>query len=132
MSDTERQADYRTALVVLRAALARAGIQAYLLLNGAAAVALLGFLSNLATMPATDARLSADLPMLKIALTLFTAGVGISAATYWIAYGVHTHHMLGHHGRAERLRFIGLAINVTSLLLFMIGIVISSRAISAQ
>ena len=49
------QNELRNVNIQLRATLARAAIQAYLFLNGGAAVALLAFLGNLATAPETRA-----------------------------------------------------------------------------
>src|SRR3954463_7562696 len=110
MHDVEH--DLRAMFVDFRAALARQAMQAYLLLNGAAAVALLAFLGSLATAPGGNARLATNLGLLKIALTAFTTGVALAAATYWIAYTVHTHHIDGRHARAESYRFFGILVNI--------------------
>ena len=116
----------------LRAALARAAMQAYFVLNGAAAVALLAFMGSLSTQPAAQTRLVADLGMIKLALMAFTTGVALSAGTYSVAFMVHNHHIAGRHWTAERLRRFGVLMSVLSLLLFVVGNVISSRAISLR
>jgi hypothetical protein len=132
MNELEPHPDQRLMFVELRAALARQGMQAYLLLNGAAAVSLLAFLGSLATASAADARLVANLRLLKFSLLAFTTGVALAAATYWIAYTVHTHHINGEHARAERYRTIGIIVNILALLLFMTGIVLGARAITPR
>jgi predicted membrane-bound mannosyltransferase len=132
MNETEHHIDQRSMFVELRAALARQAMQAYLLLNGAAAVALLAFLGSLATAPSADTRLLADLRLLKISLLAFTTGVALAAATYWVAYTVHTHHIAGEHAQAERYRAGGILVNILALLLFMIGIVVAARAITPR
>ena len=132
MSELQPHPDTKLMFVELRAALARQGMQAYLLLNGAAAVSLLAFLGSLATASAAEARLMADLRLLKYSLLAFTTGVALAAATYWIAYTVHTHHIAGEHGKAERYRTIGIFVNISCLLLFMAGIVLGSRAITPR
>jgi len=130
MSDVDRRSDPRLTYVHLRAALGRAAIQAYLVLNGAAAAALLSFLGNLTTLPAVNTRLIADLGLLKLALMSFTTGVALSAGTYLVAFVVHTYHIAGKHSHAEWGRRVGIVMNVLALGLFVTGIIISSRAIT--
>ena len=135
MSDTEPRlasADPRMTFVHLRAALAREAIQAYILLNGAAAAALLSFLGSLTTQPATHSRLVADLSLIKLALISFTTGVALSASVYVVAFVVHTYHIGGKHSEAEWARRIGIAMNVLALALFVVGNLISARAITLR
>jgi hypothetical protein len=116
----------------LRAALARAGIQAYLVLNGAAAIALLAFLGDLSTRGDTESRLVADLGLVKFALIAFALGVALSAGTYGIAFLVHNNHIAGRHRAADLFRSTGVFMNVAALLLFVAGVVITSRAITPR
>jgi hypothetical protein len=118
--------------IQLRATLVRAAIQAYLLLNGGAAVALLAFLGNLATAP-ENTRLAADLGMLKFALMVFNTGVALAATSYWAGYQVYTDIINDpNSSRAPKLRNLGVALNILALLLFVAGIVICAQAITPR
>lgn len=118
--------------IELRASLARAAIQAYLLLNGGAAVALLAFLGNLATAP-ENTRLAADLALLKFALMVFNTGVALAATSYWVGYQVYTDYINYPDGtRGEGLRKFAVALNVVALVMFVVGIVTCGEAITAR
>src|SRR5687767_6977900 len=108
MSDVGGHQGGRVMYLHLRAALARAAMQAYFVLNGAAAVALLAFMGSLSTQPAAQTRLVADLGLIKIALMAFTSGVALSASTYAVAFMVHNEHIAGRHSVAERIRLVGI------------------------
>jgi hypothetical protein len=128
MSDDE----IRTINIQLRATLARAAIQAYLLLNGGAAVALLAFLGNLATAP-ENTRLVADLGMLKFALMIFNSGTALAATSYWAGYQVYTDIIKDPNSRrAASLRQLAVALNLIALFLFVAGIVVCAQAITAR
>ena len=132
MSDIDRQGVGREVHFELRAALGRAAIQAYLFLNGGAAVALLAFLGNLATAPA-DTRLIADLAMLKFALMMFNAGVALAATSYWVAYLVYTALIMDISSpKGEKLRKLAVGLNVGALFFFICGIVTCASAITAR
>jgi hypothetical protein len=64
----------RLLFIELRVGLARSAIQAALLLNGAAAIALLMFIASLTTAP-SDRLPFADLWLLKQAILVFGVGV---------------------------------------------------------
>ena len=131
-TDAVERAELREVNIQLRATLARAAIQAYLLLNGGAAVALLAFLGNLATAP-ENTRLVADLGMLKFALMIFNTGVALAATSYWAVYQVYTDIIADPNSlRAMRLRQLAVSLNLLALFLFVTGIVICSQAITAR
>jgi hypothetical protein len=131
-AEAARRQELREVNIQLRATLARAAIQAYLLLNGGAAVALLAFLGNLATAP-ENTRLVADLGMLKFALMVFNSGVALAATSYWAGYQVYTDIIADPNSRrAGKLRQLAVALNLMALLLFVIGIVTCSQAITAR
>ena len=131
VTDAQRD-ELRDVNIQLRATLARAAIQAYLLLNGGAAVALLSFLGNLATAP-ENTRLAADLGMLKFALMVFNSGVALAATSYWAGYQVYTDIIADPASRrAIRLLALAVSLNVIALFLFVTGIVICSQAITAR
>jgi hypothetical protein len=116
----------------LRAALGRAAMQAYIVLNGAAAAALLSFLGALSTQEATETRLVADLALVKFSLMCFTGGVCLAASTYFIAFAVHNHHIAGRHHAAEVVRRFGVVLSVAVLILFVGGVILSSNAITPR
>lgn len=128
----ESRDELREVNIQLRAALARAAIQAYLLLNGGAAVALLAFLGNLATAP-ENTRLAADLGLLKLALMVFNTGVALAATSYWVGYQVYTDYIENPNStRGHGLRQLAVALNVLALGLFVTGIIICATAITAR
>jgi hypothetical protein len=132
MSDVGGHQGGRVMYLHLRAALARAAMQAYFVLNGAAAIALLAFLGDLSTKPAAETRLVADLGLIKFAIMAFTGGVCLSASTYLVAFMVHNNYIAGRNAVAERLRTFGVFVAIMALLLFVIGNVISARAIGLR
>jgi len=124
--------EVREVNIELRASLARAAIQAYLLLNGGAAVALLAFLGNLATAP-ENTQLTADLGLLKSALMVFNTGVALAATSYWVGYQVYTDYINYPDGtRGEGLRKLAVMLNVLALFLFVIGIITCGQAITPR
>ena len=59
--------------------------------------------------------------MIKIALMAFTTAVALSAATYGVAFAVHNDHIAGRHETANRMRTLGVLMNVLALILFVAG-----------
>jgi len=109
-------------LIELRVGLARSAIQAGLLLNGGAAVALLLLLGNILSSPAQRSLL-VDVSLLKWAFAVFGVGLflgGITFVNAYVAQGALASGQSGAFGNA--MRRLGLGLIVTSLLLFLVGI----------
>jgi hypothetical protein len=132
LHNVDRQGVPREVHMQLRAALARAAIQAYLFLNGAAALALLSFLGSLATAP-DNTRLVADLGLLKLALMIFNVGVAVCAFSYLVGYLTYTAYIDDPKSpKGNKLRRAAVVLNVGALLLFVAGILVSAMAITAR
>jgi amino acid transporter len=128
----DRQGVPREVHMQLRAALARAAIQAYLFLNGAAAIALLSFLGSLAAAP-DDTRLAADLGLLKLALMIFNVGVAVCAFSYLVGYLTYTAYIEEPKSpKGNNLRRLAVVLNIGALALFVAGILVSAMAITAR
>jgi hypothetical protein len=107
----------------------RSAIQAGLLLNGIAAIALLMFMATLATAPA-DRLPSADLWLLKQALLVFGVGVFLAGATFVNAYVAQGALASGKTtGIGTLMRRLGLGLIAGSLLLFLVGLALAVSAI---
>jgi len=126
-------AERRSRLYVdIRAGYGRAAIQAALLLNGAASVALLAFLGNLAIAQQTKG-LARDFVTFKEAFVCFGIGVMLAACSSVVAFLiqnvaiVHPKDAEGRTGR--RLRSVGIGMVVASLFLFAVGITVAANAL---
>ena len=109
-----------------RAEMAQGGIQAGMLLNGGAAVAVLALMGNLATAKRNDL---VDIGGLKWSLLAFGIGVFLAASTYTVGYMVQD--KLAHepgHATAHRSRVIGVVMVLGSLALFLLGVAIAAMA----
>ena len=99
----------------------RASIQSALLLNGGASIALLAFLGNLAIAQQTKG-LAGSFSTLKESFVCFGVGVTLAAGSNVVAFLIqifsiaHPEDAEGRTGR--QLRFVGIGMVVTSLLLF--------------
>jgi hypothetical protein len=118
--------------VEVRAGYGRAAIQAALLLNGGASVALLAFLSNLAI--AHQARgVTGNYATFKAAFVCFGVGVMLPASSNVVAFLIQNVAIArpkeaeGKTGR--RLRTIGIGMVVASLFLFAIGMIVAADAL---
>ena len=115
--------------IELRVSLARSAIQAALLLNGGAAVAVLLLLGRVATAPSQGSPTVEVLP-LKWALALFGLGMFIASMTFvnaYIAQGAIASGRSSAFGTV--MRRLGLSLIVASLLLFLAGIGLAVTAI---
>ena len=110
--------------VDVRASYGRAAIQAALLLNGGASVALLAFLGNLAIAQQTKG-ITGNFGTFKGAFVCFGIGVMLAASSNVVAFliqnvaNAHPKEAEGRFGR--RLRLVGIGIVVVSLFLFRSG-----------
>jgi len=82
MQETAETSPLQLLFIELRVGLARSAIQAALLLNGGAIVALLLFLASLMSTPAPGA-LAVNLVPLKWAFAIFGLGLFIAGMTFW-------------------------------------------------
>ena len=118
--------------VDVRASYGRAAIQAALLLNEAASVALLAFLGNLAIAQQTKG-LAGDFVTFKEAFVCFGIGVMLAASSSVVAFliqNVATAHPKDAEGRTgRRLRSVGIGMVVASLFLFAVGIAVAANAL---
>src|SRR5262245_8348681 len=104
-------------------------IQAALLLNGGAGVALLLFLANLVSARAPGG-LPVNLVLLKWAFASFGAGLFIAGMTFVNAYVAQGAIASGHlSALSNSMRRLGLNLIVASLLLFLAGIALVVLAI---
>ena len=106
--------------------LARSAIQAALLLNGGAIVALLLFLASLMSTPAPGA-LAVNLVPLKWAFAISGLGLFLAGMTLDVAQGAIASGRSSAFGNT--LRRLGLSLIVASLLLFLAGIALVVLAI---
>jgi hypothetical protein len=118
--------------VDVRASYGRAAIQAALLLNGAASVALLAFLGNLAIAQQTKG-LAGNFASFKEAFVCFGIGVMLAASSSVVAFliqNVAIAHPKDAEGRTgRRLRLVGIGMVVASLFLFAVGITVAANAV---
>ena len=117
--------------VDVRASYGRAAIQAALLLNGAASVALLAVLGNLAIAQQTKG-LAGNF-VFKEAFVCFGVGVMLAASSSVVAFliqNVAIAHPKDAEGRTgRRLRLVGIGMVVASLFLFAVGIAVAANAV---
>src|SRR6476659_2729860 len=114
--------------IELRVGLARSAIQAALLLNGGAAVALLLFLAHIVGSP-VDGPL-ANVLLIKWAFAVFGLGLFVASMTFvnaYVAQGVIASGQSNAFGNT--MRRLGLSLIVVSLLLFLAGIALVVVAI---
>jgi hypothetical protein len=110
----------------------RAAIQAALLLNGAASVALLAFLGNLAVAQQTKG-LAGNFVTFKEAFVCFGIGVMLAAGSSVVAFLIQNvaiarpRQAEGRTGR--RLRSVGIGMVVGSLSIFAVGITVAANAL---
>ena len=118
--------------VDVRASYGRAAIQAAILLNGGASVALLAFLGNLAIAQQTKG-ITGNFATFKGAFVCFGIGVMLAASSNVVAFLIqnvaiaHPKEAEGRFGR--RLRLVGIGMVVVSLFLFAVGISVAANAL---
>jgi hypothetical protein len=114
--------------IELRVGLARSAIQAALLLNGGAAVALLLFLAHIVGSP-VDGPL-ANVLLIKWAFAVFGLGLFVASMTFVNAYVAQGAIASGQSNAfGNTMRRLGLSLIVVSLLLFLAGIALVVVAI---
>ena len=106
--------------------MANAGIQAAMLLNGGAAVAILALMGNLATSTRNPI---VDVLAIKWSLLAFGFGAFLAAAAYFVGYLVQgALAREPENAKAHRSRSIGVVMVAGSFLLFLVGLVIAAMS----
>ena len=109
-----------------RAAMALAGIQAAMLLNGGAAVAILALIGSLAGAPSASI---VDVSTLKWSLLIFGFGVFTAACTYMIGFWAQDELIRDPNStRNERMKRAGSSVIAVSLMLFLLGVGVAAAA----
>ncbi len=129
MQDAAQPNALQLLFIELRVGLARSAIQSALLLNGGAAIAVLIFLANLLSSP-VQPNASVDMPLLKWAVGVFSAGLFLGAITFvnaYVAQGVLASGRSTPFG--DSLRRLGLGLIVASLFAFLLGAALTVAAI---
>jgi hypothetical protein len=115
--------------IELRVGLARSAIQAGMMLNGIAAIVVLGFLASLVRAPAGGA-LQAEAGQLKLAIAVFGVGVFLAAITFVNAYVAQGAIASGQRSAlGNGLRRLGLGLIIGSIALFLLGLAVALCAI---
>jgi hypothetical protein len=128
MQETAETGPLQLLFIELRVGLARSAIQAALLLNGGASVALLLFLANLP--PPAAGALPVNLVLLKWAFAVFGVGLFIPGMTFVNAYVAQDAIASGRSSAfGNTMRRLGLNLIVASLFLFLAGIALVVLAI---
>jgi hypothetical protein len=115
--------------IELRVGLARSAIQAGMILNGIAAIAMLAFLASLVRAP-TYGPLQADPNRLKLAIAVFGLGAFLGAITFvnaYVAQGVIASGQKTALGNG--LRRLGLGLIVASHVALLLGLAVALSAI---
>src|SRR5262245_30339580 len=105
--------------IELRVGLARSAIQAGMILNGIAAIAILAFLASLVRAPIYG-ELHVDPNRLKLAIVVFGMGTFLAAITFvnaYVAQGAIASGLQSTFGNV--LRRLGLALITSSILMFL-------------
>ena len=121
MPDATQPNPLQLLFIELRVGLARSAIQAALLLNGGAAIAVLLLFGNLLGIPGGASRV--DVVLLKTSLATFGAGLFLAAITFvnaYVAQGAIASGKAGSFGNA--MRRLGLGLIVVSLASFLLGV----------
>ncbi len=124
--------EWQRLYVEQRGLMARGGIQAAILLNAGAAVALLAFLGTVLNAPA-DRILTVDFAFLKWAFICFGAGMFFATSTYYLAYLTAVIFTENRHSPfGSRLRWVGVAIVHASLVFFLFGVGAAAYAVFSK
>jgi hypothetical protein len=129
MPDAAQARALQLLFIELRVGLARAAIQASLVINGGAAVAVILFLAQVLSSPAS-AGLGVSLALLKAALASFGTGLILAGITFVNAYVAQGALASGQSSAfGDSIRRLGLVLIVASLLAFLVGLVLVVAAI---
>jgi len=129
MQESGQPTPLQLLFIELRVGLARSAIQAALLLNGGAAVALLLFLAHIGGSPAAGP-LPLNVVLIKWAFAVFGLGLFIASMTFVNAYVAQGAIASGQSSAfGNTLRRLGLGLIVVSLLVFLAGIALVIAAI---
>jgi hypothetical protein len=128
MQETAETSPLQLLFIELRVGLARSAIQAALLLNGGARVALLLLLASL--LPPAPGGLPVNLVLLKWAFAIFGLGLFLAGMNFVNAYVAQGAIATGRSSAfGNTMRRLGLNLIVASLLLFLAGIALVVLAI---
>ena len=122
MQDAAQASQLQLLFIELRVGLARSAIQASLLINGGAAVALLLLLANVLSSPGQSGLL-VNVSLLKWAIAVFGTGLFLAGITFVNAYVAHGALASGQSSAfGTVIRRLGLSLIVGSLLIFLLGL----------
>jgi hypothetical protein len=127
MQDAAQPNALQLLFIELRVGLARSAIQSALLLNGAGAIVVLLFFSDLLAAPVGH---GVNMPLLKWAVGVFGIGLFLGAITFvnaYVAQGALASGRSTFFG--DSLRRLGLGLIIASLLLFLLGVALAVAAI---
>ena len=128
MQETAETSPLQLLFIELRVGLARSGIQAALLLDGGASVALLLLLASL--LPPAPGGLPVNVVLLKWAFAIFGLGLFLAGMNFVNAYVAQGAIATGRSSAfGNTMRRLGLNLIVASLLLFLAGIALVVLAI---
>ena len=128
MQETAETSPLQLLFIELRVGLARSAIQAALLLNGGASVALLLLLASL--LPTAPGVLPVNVVLLKWAFAIFGLGLFLAGMNFVNAYVAQGAIATGRSSAfGNTMRRLGLNLIVASLLLFLAGIALVVLAI---
>ena len=128
MQETAETSPLQLLFIELRVGLARSAIQAALLLNGGASVALFLFLASLS--PPAPGGIPVNLVLLKWAFAIFGLGLFLAGMTFVNAYVAQGAIATGRSSAfGNTMRRLSLNRIVASLLLFVAGIALVVLAI---
>jgi hypothetical protein len=128
MQDAAQPTPLQLLFIELRVGLARAAIQSSLLLNGGAAIALLMLFTSL--LPRPERHVLVNIPLLKVAISVFGLGLFLGAITFVNAYVAQGAIVSGKSTSfGTFLRRVGLSLIVASLILFLLGVALVVAAI---
>jgi hypothetical protein len=129
MQDAAQAKALQLLFIELRVGLARSAIQASLIVNGGAAVAVLLFLAQVLSSPAPPS-LGVNLALLKGSLAVFGAGLVLAGITFVNAYVAQGALASGQSSAfGDAIRRFGLVLIVASLLSFLLGLILVVAAI---
>ena len=128
MQESAETSPLQLLFIELRVGLARSAIQAALLLDGGASVALLLLLASL--LPPAPGGLPVNVVLLKWAFAIFGLGLFLAGMTFVNAYVAQGAIATGRSSAfGNTMRRLGLNLIVASLLLFLAGIALVVLAI---
>jgi hypothetical protein len=129
MQDAAQARALQLLFIELRVGLARSAIQASLIINGAAASAIVLFLAHVLSSPAQGS-VGVNVGLLKGAVAVFGTGLFLAGITFVNAYVAQGALASGQSTAfGDAIRRFGLVLIVASLLMFLLGLTLVIAAI---